>query len=335
MVRELGVFIIAEAGVNHDGSLEQAHRLVDAAVESGADAVKFQTFTAELLANGAAPRAPYQQREVGAGSQVEMLRRLELEDKAFVELAAHCSRAGIEFMSTPFHKEAADLLEPLVRRFKIGSGDLTDIPLLEHVARKGKPLILSTGMSGNDEIERALKAVAGSGVPVSLLHCTSLYPAPFDTVNLKAMAGLRARFGVPVGYSDHTLGLAVPAAAAALGAAIVEKHFTLSRALKGPDHAASLEPAELRTMVEMIRQVEVALGDGVKRVMPGEEATRAAARKSLVARRDLPAGTTLGPDMVAAKRPGTGIPPADLAKVLGRTLRRDVKADEPLGWDFL
>lgn len=329
------VFVIAEAGVNHNGSLELAHRLVDVAAEAGADAVKFQTFTADLLANGTAQRAPYQQKEVGAGSQVDMLRRLELKNEEFVELASHCQKIGIEFMSTPFHKEAADFLAPLVQRFKIGSGDLTDIPLLEHVSGMRKPMILSTGMSGHQEIAAALKVVCGRGFPVTLLHCTSLYPAPYDTVNLRAIQSLRDDFGVPVGYSDHTLGLAIPAAAVAFGATVLEKHFSLDRGMQGPDHAASLEPGELKAMIETIRQVETALGDGIKRVMPGEEATRAVARKSLVARRNLSAGTVLTLDMVAVKRPGTGIPPAALGKVIGRTLSKDVKIDEPFGWDIL
>lgn len=329
------VFVIAEAGVNHNGSLKLAHQLVDAAAQAGADAVKFQTFTSDLLVNRTAERAAYQKKGVGAGSQADMLRPLELKNEEFRELARHCRDIGIEFMSTPFHKEAADLLAPLVRRFKIGSGDLTDIPFLEYVVAMGKPMILSTGMSDDREITDALKVVRRHKIPVILLHCTSLYPAPFDTANLRAMQSLHSNFGVPVGYSDHTLGLAIPAAAVALGAVVLEKHFTLDRGMKGPDHAASLEPDELRTMVAMIRQVETALGDGVKRVMPGEEETRLIARKSLVARRNLPAGTALTPDMVSVKRPGTGIPPGALAQVMGRTLRKDVKADETLRWDTL
>lgn len=328
-------FVIAEAGVNHNGDLALAHKMIDAAKAAQADAVKFQTFEADKLASAAAPRAAYQERNAGAGDQISMLRGLELRPEWHRELAAHCADAGIEFMSTPFHKEAADLLRPLVRRFKIGSGDLTDAPLLAHVAAMGKPVILSTGMATEDEIQVAADLVRRSGVPLTLLHCTSLYPAPFDRVNLLALETLRRRFSLPVGYSDHTPGIAVPVAAAALGAAVLEKHFTLDRGLPGPDHAASLEPGELRAMVESIRQVESALGDGVKRIMPGEEAIRQVARKSLVAADDLENGVVLTRSMLASKRPGTGISPADIDKVAGRRLARAVKRDETLTWEML
>ena len=329
------VFIIAEAGVNHNADLTLAHRLIDAAREAGADAVKFQTFEAEKLAAKSAPRAAYQELRSGAGDQVSMLRGLELRPEWHAELAAHCGDAGIEFMSTPFHSEAADLLRPLVRRFKIGSGDLTDSSLLEHVAAMGKPLILSTGMSTEKEIAAAVDVLSRRGAEVTLLHCTSLYPAPFEAVNLSAIATLRKRFALPVGYSDHTRGIAVSIAAAALGAVVIEKHFTLDRALPGPDHAASLEPKELVQLVESIRAVECAMGDGVKRIMAGEDAIRRVARKSVVAAADLEAGQVLTRSMLAVKRPGTGISPFDIVKVVGRRLGRAVKWDEVVTWDML
>lgn len=336
MVEENGrVFIIAEAGVNHNGDVGMAHRLIDAASLAGADAVKFQTYSTELLVNPTAETAPYQRTADCGTSQARMLRDLELPPTAYAELAAHCADSSIEFMSTPFHAEAADLLAPLVRRFKTSSGDLTDLDFLRHVSRLGKPMIVSTGMSSDDEVRLAVDAIRPSGVHLTLLHCTSLYPAPFESVNLRAMVHLRTAFGVPSGYSDHTSGISVATAAAALGATVIEKHFTLDRTLPGPDHAASLQPAELRTMVEFIRQVEASLGDGAKRPMPGEDATQRAARKSLVANRHLKAGTVLEKDMLSAKRPGTGIPPSELARVLGRRLSRDVQADELLGWESM
>lgn len=329
------ILIIAEAGVNHNGDLSLAHRLIDAAAAAKATAVKFQTFNAEKLAAKHAPRADYQKRHHEAGDQVSMLKSLELRPEWHAELARHCADAGVEFMSTPFDADSADLLRPLVQRFKVGSGDLTDLPLLEHIASLGRPVILSTGMATEQEIEPAVSVIAKWNVPLTLLHCTSLYPAPLESVNLRAIETLRKRFSLPVGYSDHTLGIAVSTAAAALGAVVIEKHFTLDRSLPGPDHAASLEPNELASLVQSIRVVEAAQGDGIKRIMPGEEAIRRVARKSVVAAVDLTAGLVLNSSMLTIKRPGTGIPPGEIGSVIGRRLRRPVRMDEAITWETL
>lgn len=332
------VFIIAEAGVNHNGRLDLALRLVDAAAEAGADAVKFQAFRAGALASRAAPKAAYQAAVTGADeSQLEMLRRLELGGGDFRRVQERCRERGVLFLATPFDEESLDLLAALdVPAFKIGSGDLTNLPFLRAVARRGKPVLLSTGMATLEEVEAAVAAVQAEGAADLLLfHCTSSYPTPFDQVNLRAMVTLRERFGLPVGYSDHTPGTAVPVAAAALGAAAIEKHLTLDRSLPGPDQRASLEPDEFRAMVEAVRQAEAALGDGVKRPAPCELETRAVARKSLVARERIPAGAVIRAELVAVKRPGTGIPPADLNRVIGRRAAADIAADDLLTWDKL
>src|SRR5690606_33903649 len=279
------VFIIAEAGVNHNGRLDLAHRLVDAAADAGADAVKFQTFRAERIASASAPRAKYQvASDSGDQSQVEMLKALELEPGDFRELAEHARERGLVFLSTPFDSESVDLLATLpVPAYKIGSGDLTNMPLLQRVAALGLPVILSTGMATLGEVEEALTWLRQAGdPPVALLHCTSAYPAPYDALNLRAMETLRQAFGCPVGYSDHSLGIEVPVAAVAIGACILEKHLTLDRSLPGPDHAASLEPAEFSLMVQAIRHIEVALGSPVKAPQPVEEDVRLAARKSII-----------------------------------------------------
>jgi N-acetylneuraminate synthase/N,N'-diacetyllegionaminate synthase len=330
------VFVIAEAGVNHNGDLDQGRRLVDAAAAAGCDAVKFQTFRAEALVSRFAPKAEYQRFATrGDESQLEMIRRLELDRAAHVSLQAHCRARGIQFISTPFDPKSADLLSDLnVPLFKIPSGEITNFPLLDYIGRKGKPVILSTGMSYLAEVEAALEVLRGAGAKeITLLHCTSNYPAAPADANLLAMLTLRQAFGVPVGYSDHTLGQEVAVAAVALGATVVEKHFTLHRSLPGPDHRASLEPHELRDLVSAIRNIEQALGDGVKRPTLREEGMRAVARRSIVAASALPAGTVLAAEHLALKRPGTGLPPARLASLVGRVLRRDVAADELLTED--
>lgn len=326
------VFVICEAGVNHNGDLALAERLIDAARASGADAVKFQTFKADLLAGADAALAPYQERAGETGGQAGMLRRLELDEAAHRRLQAHARKAGIEFLSTPFDEASADLLERLdVPLFKLPSGEATNKALVEHVARKGRPVILSTGLCDLEDVRRAVGWVRGAGSPpLALLHCVTDYPAPLDQANLRAMATLREAFGVPVGYSDHTLGTTAAIAAAALGAAVIEKHLTLDKTMPGPDHAASLEPGEFTAMVAAIRGVEKSLGDGVKAPMPCEARNRAAARRSLVAAKDLPEGRVLEKGDLAAKRPGTGMPPYELDAVLGRRLRRALKRDEPL-----
>jgi N-acetylneuraminate synthase len=334
----LPCFIIAEAGVNHNGSLELAIRLVDAAAEAGADAVKFQTFQADRLVTAQAPRAEYQRRNTGTGgSQLELLRALELGPETHRQLQAHCRSRGILFLSSPFGEASADLLEALdVPLFKVPSGELTNHPFLTHLARKGRPLILSTGMASLGEVESALGVIQAAGAPpVALLQCVSCYPASARDANLRAMDTLAAAFQVPVGYSDHTEGIAVSLAAVARGACILEKHITLDRRLPGPDQQVSIDPPELAALVAGIRTVEAALGDGRKRPAPAEQEAMAVARKSLVAAAALPAGTVLGPTHFAVKRPGTGLPPAMLTFLVGRRLRRAVAEGDLLALDDL
>ncbi len=322
-------FVIAEAGVNHNGDLELARRLVDAAAEAGADAVKFQTFSADRLATAAAPQADYQRRNTGIEeSQRAMLHRLELTAEAHRELMARCRERGILFLSSPFDEDSADFLEELgVPAFKIPSGELTNVPFLAHVARKGRPLIVSTGMATLDEVRQAVETIRQAGSPpLALLHCVSSYPAQPADVNLRAMATLREAFAAPVGFSDHTDGVEIALAAVALGACIIEKHFTLDRNLPGPDHKASLEPAELTSLAAAIRRVEAALGDGVKRPAKCEADAARVARKSLVAARDLSAGSVLRREDLAIRRPGTGLPPSALARVVGMLAKEDIAA---------
>nr|WP_092481854.1 N-acetylneuraminate synthase [Desulfoscipio geothermicus] len=336
---EKGVFIIAEAGINHNGSLNIAKLLVDTTVKAGADAVKFQTFIPEQVVAKDAERASYQQVNMPGyqESQLEMIRRLTLSSVEFRELKACCDRAGIMFLSTPFDYYSVDLLDTLeVPFFKIASGELTNLPFLKYVAAKGRPLILSTGMATLGEIEEALETLQKAGArEITLLHCTSNYPTTFEEVNLKAMITLRQAFGLPVGYSDHTRGIEVAIAAAALGACVIEKHFTLDREMEGPDHKASLEPDELAAMVQAIRNVEKALGDGFKRPGPGEREIMRAARRSLVAAVDIAAGEVITPDKLAVKRPGTGIPPKMWDVVVGRRARTDISADTVITWEMI
>jgi N-acetylneuraminate synthase/N,N'-diacetyllegionaminate synthase len=332
------VFIVAEAGVNHNGDPALARRLVDAAAECGADAVKFQTFTVDALLTREAPKAGYQIETTGAEeSQREMLARLELGADRLAELRDRAAKHGLIFFSAPFDEASADALEALdVALYKVPSGEITNLPLLRHVAAKGRPVILSTGMATLEEVEQAVAAIRAAGdPPLALLHCLSAYPAPVEEVNLRAMDSLASRFGCPVGFSDHTLGIDVAVAAAARGAAIIEKHLTLDKTLPGPDHRASLDVAEFSAMVRAIRSVESALGDGIKRPMPSEADTRRVARKSLVAARALKAGERVAAGDLASKRPGTGISPAELSRVLGLRLTRDVAADEVIPWEAL
>jgi N,N'-diacetyllegionaminate synthase len=332
------VFIVAEAGVNHNGDAALARRLVDAAAECGADAVKFQTFSVDALLTREAPKAGYQLETTGSGeSQRDMLARLTLGAEMLAELGERAAKRGLVFFSTPFDETSVDVLETLgVALFKVPSGEITNLPLLRHVAGKGRPVIVSTGMATMEEVEEAVRTIREAGdPPLALLHCLSAYPAPAGEVNLRAMDALAARFGCPVGYSDHTLGIEIAVAAVARGAAIVEKHLTLDTSLPGPDHRASLAPLELRAMVQAIRRVQSALGDGVKRAMPSEIDTRRVARKSLVAVRDLRTGERLAAADVTSKRPGTGISPAELPRVLGLRLTRDIAADEVIPWEAL
>ena len=321
-------FVIAEAGVNHNGSLDLAIKLVDAAVEAGADAVKFQSFNTEKVVTRAAPKAEYQIRTTGsAESQFEMIRRLELGEQAHGRLVAHCAAQGILFLSTPFDEGSADLLESLgVPAFKLPSGELTNLPFLGYVARKGRPMILSTGMSTLEEVARAVEAVrVETAAPLALLQCVSNYPADPSDVNLRAMRTMSEAFGLVVGYSDHTLGNEVALAAVALGASLVEKHFTLDRGLPGPDHMASAEPKEVAALVAGIRKVEQALGDGVKRPAASEAGTALAARRSLVAACPIPAGCLVRESMIVARRPGGGMTPDQGYLIVGRRCLQDLE----------
>jgi N,N'-diacetyllegionaminate synthase len=331
-------FVIAEAGVNHNGDLELGRELVRIAADAGADAVKFQTFSAERLATATASKAAYQAARTDPGeSQRDMLKRLELGVDEHRALMRECERRGILFLSSAFDEESADLLEQLeVVAYKVPSGEITNLPYLRHLARKGRPLIVSTGMSTLDEVASAVDAIHETAeVPIILLHCVSLYPAPAAGTNLRAMETMRNAFGLPVGYSDHTEGLAVSLAAVALGADMIEKHFTTDRALPGPDHAASLEPDELRMLIEGVRAVEAARGDGIKRPVPAEADTAAVARKSLVAATDIPAGTVIRREMLAVKRPGSGLPPQELDTVVGRKARVAIAAGSVIKREML
>lgn len=334
---EYPVFIIAEAGVNHNGSLKLAKKLVDVAVEAGADAVKFQTFKTDRLVIRDSPKAAYQQETTGSeGSQYQMLKQLELGRADHLELIKYCRQKNIMFLSTPFDFESADLLDEIgVPVFKVGSGDLTNLPLLEHIALKGKPMIVSTGMSGLSEVEAAVNIITGTGnKDLILLHCVSNYPADFKDVNLRAMSTLKKAFGVPVGYSDHTPGIEVSIAAVALGARVIEKHFTLDKSMEGPDHRASLDPAELKQLVQSIRNVEKALGDGIKRCQNSEQDVRKVARKSLVARRKIKAGEQLTLENVTIKRPETGIKPGKLNSLIGKArAKKDIEFDTVIRWE--
>lgn len=348
-------YVIAEAGVNHNGSLELGYRLIDAAADAGVDAVKFQTFKADRLVTRAAPKADYQVRTSGdAESQYEMIRRLELDDDAHQALIDHCALRGITFLSTPFDRESLDLLVHRfgMRTIKLSSGDLTNAPFLLEVSRVAEQVILSSGMGSLGDIEAALGVLAfgltepANSTPsraafasslwsdaglaavrsrVTLLHCTTEYPAPIHEVNLRAMDTMAAAFGIRCGYSDHTQGIHVPIAAVARGATLIEKHFTLDRTMPGPDHQASLEPGELAAMMYAIRDIEQALGDGIKRPTPSEFKNRDIARKSLVSGRAVDAG---GPLVLGCKRPGSGITPFEFWRYEGRPARRPYAADE-------
>ncbi len=353
-------FIIAEAGVNHNGSLDMASALIDVATASGADAVKFQTFRSSEVISRHAPKAEYQTHTTGKSeSQLEMVRKLELSEQSHEILIAHAKTRGIAFLSTPFDSPSLRLLTERfgLSTIKIPSGEITNAPFLLEIARTGRQVILSTGMSTLGEVETALgvlafgylanpdatpgrdaffKAFASDAgqaalrKQASLLHCTTEYPAPYAEVNLRAMDALSAAFGLPVGFSDHTPGIHIPVAAVARGARIIEKHFTLDKTLPGPDHAASLEPTELSAMVKAIRDVEAALGDGVKRPTAAEWKNRDIARKSLMARRPIRAGEPFSVDNLACKRPGTGLQPMDYWRLLGSVAESDYAEDEPI-----
>jgi N,N'-diacetyllegionaminate synthase len=331
-------FIIAEAGVNHNGDLQIAHELIDIAVEAKADAIKFQTFKTEQVISPEAPQATYQIQNTGiVESQMDMVRKLELPFSAFRELQSYCSSRKIMFLSTPFDHESADFLKELaVPAIKIASGEITNLQFLDHIARLETPLILSTGMSTLAEVGRAVETIqAAANDELILLQCVSNYPAQPASINLRAMRTMAESFRVPVGYSDHTIGLEIAFAAVALGACIVEKHFTVDRNLPGPDHCASLKPSELTALVHGIRNIEVAKGDGDKRPALEEKNTIEVARRSLAAAHFIPAGTILTEWMIAMLRPGTGLAPAMRSQLLGRQVRRDIQPGSLLSLNML
>lgn len=326
----MGIYIIAEAGVNHNGSFELACRLVDAAKEAGVDCIKFQTFKSENLVSRSAPKADYQKKTTGDSSQQDMLKKLELSYEEFLLLKDYCDSRQICFLSTPFDFESIDFLDSIDMPFwKVPSGEITNLPYLLAIAKTGKPVVMSTGMCGMEEIQAAVKALQENGTPeITLLHCNTEYPTPFEDVNLRAMLTMRDAFGLKVGYSDHTRGIEVPVAAAALGAQVIEKHFTLDRTMEGPDHKASLEPDELKAMVSSIRHIESALGTGEKTPSPSELKNRPIARKSIVARTPIRAGEAFTEENITVKRPGSGISPMKWFEVLGAKAPRDFAVDE-------
>lgn len=331
------VFLIAEAGVNHNGDLDTALRMIETARRAGVDAIKFQTFKTESLVTRSADKADYQKEATGAGeSQYDMLKKLELSFDDFRTIMKKCREAGIMFLSTAFDKESADFLdESGMEAFKIPSGDATNVPFLRHIAQKGKPMIVSTGMCSLAEVNVAVQCIKEAGNrQLVLLHCVSAYPAAPASVNLSAMRTLETAFHVPAGYSDHTVGIEISVASAALGATVIEKHFTLDKHQSGPDHASSIEPDELERLVVSVRNVEQAIGDGHKRAASCELSTARAARKSLVAIRDLRKGDVLADNMIVVKRPGTGLSPAMLEHVTGLRLAVDVSRDTPLTADM-
>ena len=330
--------IIAEVGVNHDGREDRALRLVDAARQAGADAVKFQTFRAHRLASPRAPKAAYQQGDsTSTESQREMLESLELSEEAFRRIREHCRQQSIEFLSTPFDIDSAAFLGRIgVERFKVGSGDLTHLPLLEFLGNQGLPVILSTGMASNDEILEAVDCLRSAGAAdITLLHCISRYPAPADELQLLRIPFLRAEFRLPVGYSDHSIGFEAALGALALGAVIIEKHLTLDRSLPGPDHAASADPEGFAELVQRLRKLESMLGSSERRYSAEEVSMRVAARKSIVALCDIQRGEALSEENIGLLRPGDGIAPKHWQQVLGRQVSCDLTEGEPLQWNVL
>jgi len=327
----LSVFVIAEAGVNHNGSLELAKKLIDAAKDSGADCVKFQTFISNNIVSKNAVKAEYQKHQTEAEeTQQDMLRKLELSFDEFVELNEYCKSKDIEFMSTAFDFDSIDFLNSLgMGTWKIPSGDITNLPYLMKIAKLKKPVILSTGMCTMDDIRSAVNALKDNGAgELTVLHCTTEYPTPFQDVNLKAINTIKEAFGLQIGYSDHTKGIEVPIAAVALGATVIEKHFTLDRNMEGPDHKASLEPNELKAMIDSIRHIELALGDGMKQPAESEKKNMAVARKSIIAKKDIKAGEIFTEENITVKRPGDGISPMRWFDAIGKVASRDFEEDE-------
>ena len=327
------VFIIAEAGVNHNGSTELAKKLIDSAVEAGADAVKFQTFKADKLLSKWAQKADYQKQTTSVDeTQYEMIKKLELDQNEHRALINYCKDKGVMFLSTPFDHDSIDLLISFeMPIFKIPSGEITNLPYLRHIGRLDKEVILSTGMANLNEVQDALEVLIKAGtskVKITVLHATTEYPCPIDEVNLRAMQTIQAAFGVKVGYSDHTQGIEVPIAAVAMGARVIEKHFTLDRTMEGPDHKASLEPDELKAMVQAIRHIEQAMGDGVKMPSMSEQKNIPIARKSILASRPILMGETFSDNNLIVKRPGNGISPMRWDEIVGRKATRNFSVDE-------
>lgn len=325
------VTIIAEAGVNYNGSLDIAYKMVDKAWEAGADIVKFQTGIPEKVMSRYAVKAEYQKNNTGSDeSQLEMVRKLMLRFEEFIPLKEYCNKRGIQFLSTPFDLDSIAFLDHLgCGMWKIPSGEITNLPYLEKIAETGKPVILSTGMSTLDEVKEAINILKAKGnEEISLLHCTTEYPTPFSDVNLRAMLTMKETFGLNVGYSDHTLGIEIPIAAVAIGATIIEKHFTLDRNMEGPDHKASLEPDELSAMIRAIRNVETALGNGIKEPAESEKKNMTIARKSIIAAKNIKKDELYTNDNITVKRPGNGISPMKWYEVIGMKAPRDFKEDE-------
>jgi len=327
------VIIIAEAGVNHNGSIELAKKLISVASNAKVDFVKFQTFITENNITRNAEKAEYQKSLTDQNeSQFEMIKKLELDRNAHEDLMAYCNKKNTQFLSTAFDHDSIDLLAELgIPFYKIPSGEITNLPYLRHIGRMGKPVIMSTGMATLEEVKVALNVLLESGAKkdqITVLHCNTEYPTPMEDVNLKAMLTIRGELGVAVGYSDHTLGVEIPVAAVALGATIIEKHFTLDRTLPGPDHAASLEPEELKAMVSAIRNIEKAMGDGVKKPSPSEKKNITIARKSIVAKKTIKKGKLFSEDNLTVKRPGTGISPMEWDKILGKKSKQDYNPDD-------
>lgn len=355
--QEQSCFIILDAGVNHNGSMELAKKLVDAAKKAGVDAVKFQTFKSEKIVTPDAEQAEYQTKNIGKKeSQYEMLKRLELTYKDFEELKKYCDKKGIMFLSTPHScNEDVDLIAKLCPAIKVASGDLINIPLLKYIAHKNLPILLSTGMGTLEEVREAVDTIKHYNDQLVLLHCTSNYPTPLNEVNLKSMITMYNEFKLPVGYSDHTEGIIVSVAAVAMGACVVEKHLTIDKTMEGPDHKASLEPHEAAALVKQVRRVEKMLkqnksidtilnelnipreilGDGVKKPMPSEYATMKVARKSVVAAQDIKKGTVITEDMLTIKRPGNGLHPREYYNIIGKTAKKDIAKDSLLSWSYL
>ena len=324
-------FIIAEAGVNHNGSFELAKQLVDKAVWAGADCIKFQTFNSKNLVSKNAQKAEYQKKTTDSSeSQLDMLKKLELTKEQFTELRNYCNQKGIKFLSTPFDLESIDFLASIgVKTWKVPSGEITNYPFLRAIGQRKESVIMSSGMCTLEEVRAAVNALKEFGTTdITLLHCTTEYPAPYDSVNLKAMLTLQKEFGYRVGYSDHTNGIEIPVAAVVMGATVIEKHFTLDKNMEGPDHKASLEPEELRQMVLSIRNVEAAIGDGIKQPSQAEKKNIVIARKSIVAACDIKKGEVFTEDNLIAKRPGNGISPMQWNDVLGKKAVRDFDTDE-------